>query len=477
MKKTVHIENIGIIEESTVFLDGLTVITGHNNSGKTTVGKALYSVLSSVENLQSDVFNDKLSYVKRETRKLQDKLEMRNRYLVNYYFYGKEHIVDSDHNILKQFLQTGVVESFENISQLTVYLQRVYEETQRVTDDYLKEIIYGKNEKGINKIQIDDARRILETTLLLLIDNLGKDKDLVRYTNRKISKKLNLEFYDQILPVRHPERVGVISMKDETKKYFSISIHHNNIQSEKPVYFNNSYSNVIFIDDVYVMDRIAKKEDAVWKYMMEEVSGGDWSEGGKVADHNKILEEKLAKEPDNIFQEVLNRNTAEMLFEKIESILPGQIKFSKDRYICGNNKLDVRNLATGSKMFAIIKKLIENEQISNGTLLILDEPESHLHPAWQNRFAEIVVLMIKYLKIQVLLTTHSPNFLMAMEVYAKKYKIWDCTNMYCTEMNHENEMIHYVDVKDNMKVTYKKLADPLFELRALEIQNNAEGEG
>ena len=44
MKKTVHIENIGIIEESTVFLDGLTVITGHNNSGKTTVGKALYSV-------------------------------------------------------------------------------------------------------------------------------------------------------------------------------------------------------------------------------------------------------------------------------------------------------------------------------------------------------------------------------------------------------------------------------------------------
>ena len=222
MKKTVHIENIGIIEESTVFLDGLTVITGHNNSGKTTVGKALYSVLSSVENLQSDVFNDKLSYVKRETRKLQDKLEMRNRYLVNYYFYGKEHIIDSDHNILKQFLQTGVVESFENISQLTVYLQRVYEETQRVTDDYLKEIIYGKNEKGINKIQIDDARRILETTLLLLIDNLGKDKDLVRYTNRKISKKLNLEFYDQILPVRHPERVGVISMKDETKKVKSL---------------------------------------------------------------------------------------------------------------------------------------------------------------------------------------------------------------------------------------------------------------
>ena len=107
---------------------------------------------------------------------------------------------------------------------------------------------------------------------------------------------------------------------------------------------------------------------------------------------------------------------------------------------------------------------------------ILDEPESHLHPAWQNQFAEIVVLMVKYLNVDVLLTTHSPNFLMALEVYAKQYKVWEHTNMYCTESNDKNGMIHYVDVKDNMKIAYEKLANPLFELRALEIKNDADEE-
>ena len=39
------LKNVGIIKDSTIKLDGLTVITGPNNSGKSTVGKALYSLI------------------------------------------------------------------------------------------------------------------------------------------------------------------------------------------------------------------------------------------------------------------------------------------------------------------------------------------------------------------------------------------------------------------------------------------------
>ena len=35
----IRLKNIGIIKDSSIRLDGLTVITGANNSGKTTVGK------------------------------------------------------------------------------------------------------------------------------------------------------------------------------------------------------------------------------------------------------------------------------------------------------------------------------------------------------------------------------------------------------------------------------------------------------
>ena len=64
----------------------------------------------------------------------------------------------------------------------------------------------------------------------------------------------------------------------------------------------------------------------------------------------------------------------------------------------GKTLLFVQNLATGSKMFSIIKTLLENGEINFDTMLILDEPEAHLHPEWQNIFAEIIILIVKHLK-------------------------------------------------------------------------------
>ena len=40
-----YLRNVGIITDSMVQFDGLTVITGKNNSGKTTVGKVIYSII------------------------------------------------------------------------------------------------------------------------------------------------------------------------------------------------------------------------------------------------------------------------------------------------------------------------------------------------------------------------------------------------------------------------------------------------
>ena len=45
------LKNVGIIKDSTIKLDGLTVITGPNNSGKSTAGKALYSIIEGASNV------------------------------------------------------------------------------------------------------------------------------------------------------------------------------------------------------------------------------------------------------------------------------------------------------------------------------------------------------------------------------------------------------------------------------------------
>ena len=62
----IRLKNIGIIKDSTLTLDGLTVITGKNNSGKTTVGKTLYAMLDAVSDLQEKGWIDRSSYIERQ---------------------------------------------------------------------------------------------------------------------------------------------------------------------------------------------------------------------------------------------------------------------------------------------------------------------------------------------------------------------------------------------------------------------------
>ena len=49
----IKIANIGMIEKADIILDGLTVITGENNTGKSTIGKLLYSVIKVINNYRA----------------------------------------------------------------------------------------------------------------------------------------------------------------------------------------------------------------------------------------------------------------------------------------------------------------------------------------------------------------------------------------------------------------------------------------
>ena len=75
---------IGIIKEADIKMDVLTVIAGSNNSGKTTVGRALYAVTSAVENLAEKQQTDQAMAVFYRIRKIVEPFDgwlSRSRYL------------------------------------------------------------------------------------------------------------------------------------------------------------------------------------------------------------------------------------------------------------------------------------------------------------------------------------------------------------------------------------------------------------
>ena len=127
------------------------------------------------------------------------------------------------------------------------------------------------------------------------------------------------------------------------------------------------------------------------------------------------------------------------------------------------------NLSTGIKSFIILKTLLRNGSINDNGVVILDEPEIHLHPEWQLKFAEVIVLIQKEFGVNILLNTHSPYFLNAIEVYVKKYGIEKKCKFYLTDDNEGRTNIK--DVTDQTELIYEKLARPLQDLENLEYSD------
>lgn len=103
--------------------------------------------------------------------------------------------------------------------------------------------------------------------------------------------------------------------------------------------------------------------------------------------------------------------------------------------------------------------LLLNNTISQGSVLILDEPEIHLHPEWQVLFAEIIILLQKEFDLHILINTHSPYFLLAIEVFAAKHGMHGNCKYYLSENKGKGAIIS--DVTNNVEKIYEKLARPL----------------
>lgn len=57
------IKNIGKIEYASVEIDGITVIAGENDMGKSTVGRTLFSIFNSFYNIDEQIQKEKVQSI------------------------------------------------------------------------------------------------------------------------------------------------------------------------------------------------------------------------------------------------------------------------------------------------------------------------------------------------------------------------------------------------------------------------------
>lgn len=414
------INNVAELENIALKIDGLTIIAGENNTGKSTINKCLYAAFNSLNSLSEHVFTDKinsfLTDLKEELISNADGDDYRERYFIS-------KIIDN----------RSFVEEIKRLS-----LAAEINDINNFIRTYLSE-------------------EIIKRKLTIPIDNLNKEvfniEPYLKINNDEIKKKITTkmfrsEFNETINNIHDDTSIAeiILEIKDYTTSY--------KIQSNRVTEITNNLSlelQAVYVDNLYSLDNVMNVSH---KRLFEK--------GHRTA----LIDSFFNFYDSNITSEILKENRLKKIFSIINDIAKGYIIFDsisgiryKESETDGVEKaLSFSNISDGLKTFILLKELILNKTLKDNGTIIFDEPEIHLHPEWQIKLAELIVLIQKEYGMHIVLTTHSPYFLYALEVFSTKYGISEKTNYYYTQ--RKQGKITVENIGKNLEIIYSVLNKP-----------------
>lgn len=418
------LKNIGKIKTASIDIKGITVIAGENDTGKSTVSRALFAVFNSFYNIRKQFEDTRI-------RRIENMLD--------------ELIMDADLKFVPMIDTNDIAKTI--VSQMDEYRQIDLNVMQsRVLDMF-------SQHSGWERGELDE-----ET----IAEPIARIKDLLEvsetdFTRSMLKRVLNIEFNDQVCNIFSGENGEIrLQIKDSTiivgvKNDGNISIQNPNNISLR--------TESVYIDNPFVLDNLGSR--VYYRRHYNPVG------------HREHLLTKLLRPADtDMFDEIIAGEKLNRIYDKISSVCSGNIIRSRKPagggYSAGYQKKDsdqvlhIANLSTGLKTFVILKMLLTSGVIERNGTVILDEPEIHLHPEWQLLFAELIVLIQKEFGIHVLLNTHSPYFLNAIEVYSAKHGVDDKCKYYLASTQGDVATID--DVTGCIESIYSQLARPLQDL-------------
>lgn len=402
---------IGRFKNVEVKLDGITVICGENSTGKSTVGKALFCCFNSMCDFDKKI----LEMRKNEFCAVIDKY--------NVFEISPTNMIAKE---ISQYYYTNAKNNSYDYEAINNILSPYFLDDEDDLVDALIRIMERSDEDIFNAYIF----RYFNETFIGQIRNINSPSNAI--------SRAALEFSKGTKSVRFYSNKCILENKDNNK----MTVRHPAYYIDNPfvvadLNYHSSYNREI---DGNVINAIvqARKELAV---------------------------DKTA----NIFDEVENKERLQEVYAVMKKAYKGKTVIKDGQYFYeekGSKPVNFINLSTGLKSFALIERLLESGKLKKKDVLILDEPEIHLHPEWQLVYAEVIVLLQKALDLTVLITTHSIYFLDAIDKYSKKYDTAKNTAYYLAQ----NEGVHSTleDVSDSLEKIYEQMFNPTQKLENME---------
>lgn len=451
-------ENIGDIKQASINFKNLTVISGQNDVGKSTVGKLMFALIQSC-NTYTEVFQ-------RENP--------RSNLLYNWIYTRLR-----DHSSLS-----------EN-REVIAFFSRMRMDSRR----YDHEKILDKVDYFILNTNDDEERNFLEKLKYIISDFYGKDINLEYRSSDGLFDIINNEFRNNAVRYGSKNSNVVLKSNENNDENDSFSLQFKFSRRNQTLYVRSGAPN---FRDVTIVEN-----PAILQYLPTIFSNSILNSLGTnkkfrnigvpyhVMDLWKKLKNSSIQEGQEISDDLFTLQLEDgFSISKIESAvdLDKDIKKLKDNdklntkfindFFDGSlyymqkehgfvfkkkdNKIfDINNISSGVKSLAILDLLLNGDYINNDTLLILDEPETNLHPAWQKKYAEVIAKLCSS-GANILINTHSPYMVESLRGYSEKYN--SPVNFYLAQRDCNNNEIIFSEKNKDISQIINVLAQPLRDL-------------
>jgi predicted ATP-dependent endonuclease of OLD family len=413
------VEGFRAVNEADIIINGITVVAGENGCGKSSISKLLYFLYKTVSNYDLLVKKNLILNL-RDVIKFIDILQQELRLDVK------------DRNIRDEFRR--------EISDLRKNLYG----SDYLSDELSKWLILVDKLEGLfNLINAPINSNIKQSSVRLkyILKDILKDEDpgndlvdSLKKVKIFIEDKFNkaIGFINSRPTLLFIEELKSVFSDGDLPKKFQVLEYDDLIVSLEMNYLSIPYNiqNAIYIDTPMMIS-------------VENSHNEHWN------DLNELLLKKGNKQ--SIFTQIISNEITN------GDIIMGEGIYSTDDFKFKRSDGEVFNLldiATGIKSFLILQQLLKNGSISDKTLLIIDEPESNLHPQWIIEYARIIVLLNKQLGVKFFLATHNPDMVSAIRYISEK------------EGNLDN-VIFYLALPSDKEFSYKyhlldKNIEPIF---------------
>lgn len=414
------IEHIGKILKSDVRLDGITVIAGPNGSGKSTIGRVLMTWLSALRQLQSRLVDERL----KSAREAVDAIMKAN---------GLPEI------------GLAFSSSEESEDKLAILRSQTWFDVQKIAArlDEFPEYFFDDRDSKKDAEKIVSLRDVIGRAMNEVI---GRDSSY--YLPAIFEDSFETAFGEHFLgQERHTEgSLMRMVLSDDARA----SVHFSQGKPDAwEVVPADKIPFVFYFEPVHLLDLYANRIrqhgrsglrlSAAGRYMAPDVDWRSFLYGD--VDRSKWSVERKKKQEE-----------IEVELDALLDVIRGQLE-KQDRELLFVDKdvprpVPVMNAASGIKTMAAIEKGIRAGVVQPGCILIIDEPESNLHPHWQIEFAHFLVKLSARFDMRLLLNTHSPFFLKAVEVFSREEGCGGTAHYY-----------HMVKDGDGLKYVTKELTD------------------